>query len=364
MAGNFIKLFSQDFTAVTTVTVVHGLDRVQVAIVARIGNVARNDLVESVGPDPSDPRNAVIVTFATAQTGNIILMDTDHVYSNSPSPETSAVLSGGTAMTANVYDPTDIAASPFARANHTGTQLASTVSDFDAEVGNNAAVTANSAKVTNATHSGDVTGATALTIAPAVVANSMLANMLTARIKGRFTAGTGDPEDLTGRHVTALLSPFTDAFQGVAPASGGGTANFLRADGTWAAPSGGGTFGQDYQTAISVARETTTSTVFQDKVTLTTPTLTGTYRVGWHAVVDQNNAQDKCWVQLYNTTDAAVVGALQVQEPKDPANRIAVGGFAEVVFSGAAKSFIIQYRQQGGNTAGIQDARIEIWRVS
>ena len=51
------------------------------------------------------------------------------------------------------------------RANHTGTQAASTISDFDTEVSNNASVVANTAKVTNATHTGDVTGSTALTIA-------------------------------------------------------------------------------------------------------------------------------------------------------------------------------------------------------
>jgi hypothetical protein len=39
---------------------------------------------------------------------------------------------------------------------------------------------------------------------------------------------------------TALLNAFTSAFKGLAPASGGGTTNFLRADGTWAAPPGGG----------------------------------------------------------------------------------------------------------------------------
>ena len=33
---------------------------------------------------------------------------------------------------------------------------------------------------------------------------------------------------------------FTSTDDGLAPASGGGTTNFLRADGTWAAPSGGG----------------------------------------------------------------------------------------------------------------------------
>ncbi len=38
----------------------------------------------------------------------------------------------------------------------------------------------------------------------------------------------------------ATVNAFTTANAGVAPASGGGTANFLRADGSWAAPSGGG----------------------------------------------------------------------------------------------------------------------------
>ena len=39
---------------------------------------------------------------------------------------------------------------------------------------------------------------------------------------------------------TALLDTFTSALKGLAPASGGGTTNFLRADGAWAAPAGGG----------------------------------------------------------------------------------------------------------------------------
>lgn len=39
---------------------------------------------------------------------------------------------------------------------------------------------------------------------------------------------------------TALLNPFTITLQGLTPASGGGTTNYLRADGTWASPPGGG----------------------------------------------------------------------------------------------------------------------------
>lgn len=49
----------------------------------------------------------------------------------------------------------------------------------------------------NATHTGDVTGATALTIATAVVTNAKLANMATKTYKGRTTAGTGVPEDVS-----------------------------------------------------------------------------------------------------------------------------------------------------------------------
>ena len=46
--------------------------------------------------------------------------------------------------------------------------------------------------------------------------------------------------DGTAKVAPAQLPVFTSVAAGVAPASGGGTTNFLRADGTWAAPSGGG----------------------------------------------------------------------------------------------------------------------------
>jgi Protein of unknown function (DUF2793) len=72
------------------------------------------------------------------------------------------------------------------------------------------------------------------------IGNAALSDMATARIKGRASAGTGDPEDLSGTQVTALLDAFTTGTKGVAPASGGGTVNFLRADGTWAAPATAG----------------------------------------------------------------------------------------------------------------------------
>jgi hypothetical protein len=71
----------------------------------------------------------------------------------------------------------------------------------------------------------------------------------TARFIGRITAGAGDPEELTGTQATSLLDQFSTATttKGVVPGSNGAsTANFLRADGTWAAPSVGGIADDDY----------------------------------------------------------------------------------------------------------------------
>jgi len=87
---------------------------------------------------------------------------------------------------------------------------------------------------------GSGTGSFATTIANDAVTNAKAANVATATIKGRVTAGTGDPEDLTGTQATTLLDTFTSALKGLAPSSGGGTTNYLRADGTWAAPPGTG----------------------------------------------------------------------------------------------------------------------------
>jgi Collagen triple helix repeat (20 copies) len=71
------------------------------------------------------------------------------------------------------------------------------------------------------------------------VTNASLADMATGTLKGRVTAATGDPEDLTGAQATTLLDPFAGAAKGLVPVSVGGTANFLRADGAWAPPPAG-----------------------------------------------------------------------------------------------------------------------------
>jgi len=87
---------------------------------------------------------------------------------------------------------------------------------------------------------GDVTasgpGSVAATIANSAVTNAKLANMATQTFKGRTTAGAGAPEDLTATQATGMLNAFTSGLNGLAPSSGGGSVNFLRADGTWSVP--------------------------------------------------------------------------------------------------------------------------------
>jgi hypothetical protein len=86
---------------------------------------------------------------------------------------------------------------------------------------------------------GDVTctaGTVATLISNNVVTNPKLSQAIANSFKGNPTGALANVTDMTGTAATALLNLFTTALQGLVPASGGGTANFLRADGTWNTP--------------------------------------------------------------------------------------------------------------------------------
>lgn len=110
---------------------------------------------------------------------------------------------------------------------------------------------------------GDVTisgAGTVINIDANVVTNAKLATMATARIKGRVTAGTGNPEDLTGTQATTLLDAVVgDSGSGgtkglvPAPAAGDAAANkYLKADGTWSTVSAGVSVSHDALTQGAV----------------------------------------------------------------------------------------------------------------
>ncbi len=69
------------------------------------------------------------------------------------------------------------------------------------------------------------------------LALSNMATIAANSFLGNNTGSPAVPAALTATQATAALNTFTTTLQGLVPASGGGTTNYLRADGAFAAPS-------------------------------------------------------------------------------------------------------------------------------
>jgi len=178
--------------------------------------------------------------------------------------------------------------------------------------------------------------------------------------------------------VHALGGPFhgADTLANLNSKVIGGNLDFDTASRPPSGPAGGGLsgnypnptlnliFGTDYSYVEDIPLSTTTSAVFQNKLQSLTGALTGTYRVAWWAVVRQTNTGDAVQARLFEGFTASQIGAIQEIEPKDVNDRKFVGGFHHVVLSAQPTNYIIQWREQRGSTAGIEDAHIEIWRVA
>jgi hypothetical protein len=148
--------------------------------------------------------------------------------------------------------------------------------------GDNAVNSLYSGLVSNATHTGDVTGSVALTIGANKVANSMLAQVATATIKGRATTATGNVEDLTAAQVRTLLN--------VADGATANTGTVTSVTGTAPVVSSGGT-----TPAISMAAATTSVSGYltsTDWTTFNSKQPAGTYATGTGSASGANTGDE------------------------------------------------------------------------
>jgi len=120
-------------------------------------------------------------------------------------------------------------------------------------------------------------------------------------------------------------------------------------------------FGQDYQSVASDAESGTTSSTYLDKVSLTTPALTGTYLISWQTCLENSSPNKTSTARLENVTDSSTLSGEHNQIEGANDCRV-VSGFGEVVFTGSAKTFKIQWKTSGG-TATTSQSRITIWRI-
>jgi len=103
----------------------------------------------------------------------------------------------------------------------------------------------------------------ALSLSNDVTGNLSLANMASIgsnTILGNNTGGSATPSALTASQATAMFNTFTSSLKGLVPASAGGTTNFLRADGTWAPATGGGSVSLTCGNGLSCAPSPITGT--------------------------------------------------------------------------------------------------------
>lgn len=122
-------------------------------------------------------------------------------------------------------------------------------------------------------------------------------------------------------------------------------------------------FGQNHNFSSSDTLSTTTSTAFQNKVTISVTLPAGTFYVGWSYGWGYASTGNDFVGRV--VADGVTVFDHQ-EEPQDSGvDQIhSVSGFTEVVLAAGTRDFTLDYRSAGGHEARIQQARLVIWRVA
>lgn len=122
-------------------------------------------------------------------------------------------------------------------------------------------------------------------------------------------------------------------------------------------------FGNEVQTAASLANSTTTSGTYQTKLSLITPSLpAGDYYIAWSADIGNTNANGDSSLRFLldgvtTTNEASAANGWAA------GGYMAAGGHTVETFGIGARTLALQFLA-GSQTAQIRNARIGIWRIN
>lgn len=123
-------------------------------------------------------------------------------------------------------------------------------------------------------------------------------------------------------------------------------------------------FGSKYQYIESEGESSNATASFVNKATMTTPSIpAGDYRIGWSYGWRNNNTGGNFLgrVQVDDVTDVMTHTSRPINSSADQIYRCA--GFRELTLTAAAHTIDLDFAASSG-TSTIEQARLEIWRVS
>jgi hypothetical protein len=131
-----------------------------------------------------------------------------------------------------------------------------------------------------------------------------------------------------------------------------------------AGPAGSGNnFGANYQYAESESESSTTSGSYQTKLTLTTPSLaSGNYRMQFSYEMYTSDSDANYQLIQNDVTVLHQIEHTSVDE-FEKHHWMSQSGFKHFTSISGVNTFKIQYNDDGGGSAKIRRARIELWRV-
>jgi hypothetical protein len=124
-------------------------------------------------------------------------------------------------------------------------------------------------------------------------------------------------------------------------------------------------FGKNYTSASSVGISASSSITYADKVTISTPAITGTLLVQWSIQISSNSNARPTKIRIQNTTDAVTLVSEMSEISQSNSIYTTRSGMFEFTAAGVAKTLALQFAANAaGQNTNVREANLILWRVS